>query len=268
MEAVVLKGYASKIGRKLGLSSEEALALAEVACRQLRQLKPRQDIYADGDPASCVRIILDGWACRYHQFENGTRQIVQILMPGDIFGHDVAQVHQDHSACSLSPLAFAQLSHADFAVMTAQVPGIERALRWDLSMTLAIQRQWISTLGRFGATQRIAHLLCELYVRASALGTSGVKGRVDCPMAQRDIADCTGLSLVQVNRSINLLRATGLLYWRHRTLEITDLEALAKMGMFNPHYLGHVDGLPMRSGNDCGRSARAMHGIDTLPLFR
>ncbi|WP_179045785.1 Crp/Fnr family transcriptional regulator [Sphingobium lactosutens] len=264
----MLDGFVRKLGWKLGVSAEEAQSLADVVQRQLRHVKARQDIYVDGDPASYVRIILDGWACRYHQFENGTRQIVQILMPGDIMGHDTAHAYQDHSACSISPVVFAQLPYPDFMAAVTQFPGMERALRWDLSMVQAIQRQWISVIGRFGATQRIAHLICELYVRALLLESAKEKRAVDFPMAQRDIADCTGLSLVQVNRSINLLRSTGLLYWRHRSLEIVDLGALAKMGMFNPHYLGHVDSLFARDGGDARRSRSGTGGQDTLPLFR
>lgn len=264
----MLDGLARKLGGKFGVSVEEAQSLADVAQRQLRQIKARQDIYGDGDPASYVRIILDGWACRYHQFENGTRQIVQILMPGDILGHDVAHAYQDHSAGSISPVVFAQFSHADFMAATAQFPGMERALRRDLSMALAIQRQWISVIGRFGATQRIAHLLCELYVRALLMESSKEKRAVDFPMAQRDIADCTGLSLVQVNRSINLLRSTGLLYWRHRSLEIVDLGALAKMGSFNPNYLGHVDSFFTRDAGEGRRGGTGAVGQGTLPLFR
>ncbi|HUD95291.1 Crp/Fnr family transcriptional regulator [Sphingobium sp.] len=264
----MLDGFARKLGWKLGVSPEEAQSLADVAQRQLRQAKARQDIYVDGDPASNVRVIVDGWACRYHQFENGTRQIVQILMPGDILGHDVAHAYQDHSACSISPVVFAQLSQIDFMAVTAEFPGLERALRRDLSMTLAIQRQWISVIGRFGATQRIAHLLCELYVRALLLESSKEKRAVNFPMAQRDIADCTGLSLVQVNRSINLLRSTGLLYWRHRSLEMVDLSALAKMGAFNPHYLGHVGSMFAREEGGGTRSRSGGGGQGTLPLFR
>jgi CRP-like cAMP-binding protein len=264
----VLDTFARKLSCKLGVSVEEAQFLANVAKRQLRQVKARQDIYVDGDPASSVRIIFDGWACRYHQFENGARQIVQILMPGDILGHDTAHAYQDHSASSISPVVFAQLSHSDFITATAQLPEIDRALRRDLSMTLAIQRQWISVIGRFGATQRIAHLLCELYVRALLLDSAKEKRAVDFPMAQRDIADCTGLSLVQVNRSINLLRSTGLLYWRHRALEIVDLGALAKMGTFNPNYLGHIDSLGTQEPGGSRRSRAEASGQETLPLFR
>lgn len=257
---------ARKLGRKLCLSPDEMQMLADLAQKQLRRLSARQDIYVEGDHDSSIRIILDGWAYRYHQFENGTRQIVQILLPGDILGHDMAQNQSDHSACSISPILFAQISLGEMRAAEALFPHIGEALRKDLGMVLAIQRQWIAVLGRLDATQRIAHLLCELYVRSLQMEDDH-KGGIVFPMAQRDVADCTGLSLVQVNRSINLLRSEGLMYWRHRALEIPDMSRLAKRGLFNPLYLGHWEP-QSHIGHGRNSGGVAQSGQPHLPLFR
>ena len=61
------------------------------------------------------------------------------------------------------------------------------------------------------------------------------------PVTQMDLADATGLSTVHLNRTLQELRASGLITLRDRTLTIRDIQALRSTAMFNPNYL-HLDG--------------------------
>jgi CRP-like cAMP-binding protein len=56
-------------------------------------------------------------------------------------------------------------------------------------------------------------------------------------VTQMDLADATGLSTVHVNRTLQELRASGLITLRERQIIIHDLEGLSSMAMFTPHYL-------------------------------
>ena len=52
-----------------------------------------------------------------------------------------------------------------------------------------------------------------------------------------DLADATGLSTVHVNRTLQELRASGLITLKERQMIIRDLEGLSSIAMFTPHYL-------------------------------
>jgi cobyric acid synthase len=52
-----------------------------------------------------------------------------------------------------------------------------------------------------------------------------------------DLADATGLSVVHLNRTLQELRATGLIVLRDRMLTINDLDALKDAAMYSPGYL-------------------------------
>ena len=52
-----------------------------------------------------------------------------------------------------------------------------------------------------------------------------------------DLADATGLSVVHLNRTIQELRAAGLITLRERMLTIPDLDALKSAALFSPGYL-------------------------------
>jgi CRP-like cAMP-binding protein len=62
----------------------------------------------------------------------------------------------------------------------------------------------------------------------------------DFTATQTDVADMVGLSLVHVNRTIQMLRADGLVVWRGGTITITDLERLKAFADFDPTYLSLI----------------------------
>jgi hypothetical protein len=51
------------------------------------------------------------------------------------------------------------------------------------------------------------------------------------------LADVLGLSLVHTNRTVQDLRATGLVSWNQVEVVIMNFEGLARLGGFDPTYL-------------------------------
>lgn len=264
-----------KFDSKMELGSGEKEALARLT-RNLSRLRARRDIYVDGDPTSSTSIILEGWACRYSELEDGRRQIVELFIPGDILGYNSLPFeYSDHSACAISSIAFAQVSRDEFQSVMERYPRIADAVRWDMSVSAAINREWILSLGRLDATQRMAHLFCELFYRSAQAGLSN-GFTFDFPIGQRELADVLGLSTVQVSRKIMRLRSEGLLRWRHRVVDILDLDRLASIGMFRPDYLHLRTGeTPFRVRGDIHPhdgsqppSTAGLPGDKGLPIFK
>ncbi len=91
-------------------------------------------------------------------------------------------------------------------------------------------------MGRRSAYQRIAHLLCETGWRLQAVG----RGTGSCfalPLTQAEIGDAMGLSTVHVNRTLQQLRADGLIATQGQAITILDGERLRSAGEFTPQYL-------------------------------
>ncbi len=267
----MLSPLLTKLDCKIRLCPEERGALAALVQSRAHRLPARQDLYVEGDPISAMRVILDGWACRYDQLADGRRQIVELFLPGDIIGQDrLFAEREDHSACSLSALSYAQVPRHDLDATIGRFPALGQALLWDASVAAAIHRQWIRSLGRLSATQRIAHLFCELFYRSMRAGLA--RGNAfDMPLGQRDLGDARGLSTVQVNRTVQLLRSAGLLNWRHRVVEIPDLPRLARIALFRPHYLDLdvADDLLAKPSNASETiEIRHLPEERDLPLFR
>jgi CRP-like cAMP-binding protein len=100
----------------------------------------------------------------------------------------------------------------------------------------AIQRAWITCLGRRSAEQHMGHLLCELYKRLEAAGVAS-DNAFELPVTQAQLGDALGLSNVHVNRKLQELRSTGLVTWKDGRVIIHNFDALAKLSEFDPTYL-------------------------------
>ncbi len=61
------------------------------------------------------------------------------------------------------------------------------------------------------------------------------------PITQADLADALGLSPVHVNRSLQRLRADGIIRTYSKTVVIEDREALVREAEFRPDYM-HPEG--------------------------
>ena len=76
----------------------------------------------------------------------------------------------------------------------------------------------------------------EIYTRLRPVGLVD-DNSCSFPVTQMDLADATGLSVVHLNRTVQELRAAGLIILRERTLTIPDLGALKSAALFSPGYL-------------------------------
>jgi CRP-like cAMP-binding protein len=233
------------------LSAEEHRVLAQLAEHHVHGFRPREDIIREGDRPAAMSLVREGWACRYKTLEDGRRQILAFLLPGDICDFDAFVTREsDHSIAAITPVLIAQISREEFEFLSVSCPRLLQALRWDSIVDNAIQREWAVNLGQRDASERLAHLLCELFVRLEAADlTDG--DACDFPLTQSDLAEATGLSTVHVNRTLRELRDAELIVLRDRTLRIPDIGALKRHAMFNAGYL-HLD----REGRHLGADLR------------
>jgi CRP-like cAMP-binding protein len=199
-------------------------------------VKPmRRDLIREGDRPRAI-LLLAGWACRHRTLEDGRRQILQVLLPGDLCDlHNAVLGRMDHSVGALTEVRYAELAPERLEELEAD-PDLRRALRWQAAVAAATQREWTVNIGLRNAMERLAHLFCELFVRLRAMGLNDGQA-CDFPLTQVDLAEATGLTPVHVNRTLQEMRRTGLIVLDRRRLTIPDLCALAETGLFNAAYL-------------------------------
>jgi CRP-like cAMP-binding protein len=152
---------------------------------------------------------------------------------------DLQSLHlevMDHSLGTLARSTLAFLPHDTVRDLIRRCPRIGDAFWRETLIDAAVFREWMLGLGRREAYGRMAHLLCELYVRLKAVGLANGHG-YEMPLTQAELGDALGLSTVHVNRTLQDLRGEGLITLQGGSVAVLDWEGLRKAGEFDPTYL-------------------------------
>ncbi len=219
------------------LTGDEEDRLRSLSNERVCTKAARRDLIREGERPRAVYLVLSGWAARHKTLEDGRRQLLQFLLPGDLCDtHNVVLREMDHSIGALTELRYAEVSHDQVEEMERDFPNLRRALWWHSMSAIAIQREWTTNIGQRSAVERLAHLFCELFLRLRAVGlTEGLSYAL--PLTQTDLADATGLTSVHVNRTLQDMRKAGLIVLEHRKLTIPAWAALTASALFSPEYL-------------------------------
>jgi CRP-like cAMP-binding protein len=217
--------------------SEPEKRVLQAALTRARDVLPHGDIVSEGDCPTDLSLVSEGFACRYKLLGDGRRQITAFLIPGDNCDLRAFLLgRMDHAVAALSRCHVSHISHAKLSEIIEKHPRIGFGLWRDTMHDGAIYRQWLTNVGRRSAYQRIAHLLCEVWWRLQAVGrTHG--DSYELPVTQTDIGDAMGLSVVHVNRTLQQLRAEGLISLQSNVVMVLDWRRLQEAGEFDPAYL-------------------------------
>ncbi|BBC73911.1 cyclic nucleotide-binding protein [Altererythrobacter sp. B11] len=231
----------SLIARNLGAHSrfetEELMAIEAALGRVVRSVEARRDILREGDAPQTIKFVLEGWVSRYKELPDGRRQILSLMIPGDICDANAFILEEmDHSLGAITTVRYAEIGREEFDAIVASSLNMAKALWRSELVTASIQREWTMSVGQRTAPERISHLFCEMYARLAGLGlTQG--GSCEFPLTQADIGEATGLTSVHVNRTLQALRREGLVELRARRLHVLDHDRLREKAMFAPSYL-------------------------------
>lgn len=229
--------FVTKLSELAEMTPRDIAAL-EAATARSRKYLPRQDLIREGDPPGPVFVVLEGWACRYKILPSGTRQIIAFLMPGDACDLHIAMLAEmDHGIQAISPAKVATIARAEMEALMADHPNVARAMYTAQLIDEGIMRAWIVSMGRRSSIERVAHLMCELYLRARNIGLTGEGVPFALPLSQLILADALGMTAVHINRVLKQLRLSGAMALSRGSLDILDPTKLVQIAGFDENYL-------------------------------
>jgi CRP-like cAMP-binding protein len=209
-----------------------------------RTLEPSSYIVREGEPPEMCALLLRGFAYRHKVTGDGQRQIMSVHMAGEFLDLQNSFLEvADHNVQALTRCEVAMVPVPALRKLAEAHPKVGRAMWIDTLIDSAIFREWIVNVGRRDSMSRISHLLCEFTLRLEAAGLAS-DHRYEIPMTQEQIADCTGLTPVHVNRVLKELGRLGLIDREKRSVAIVDWDRLQHIGDFNSRYLHLEDGGP------------------------
>jgi CRP-like cAMP-binding protein len=200
-------------------------------------VRKNKDVIIAGYGHASLYVNYDGWLFRYKILRNGRRQIVDFVLPGEMFGLQACLFNS--SLYSVVAITDASLSVIPFEIVDEMFDHnarLSRTLFWTAVCEAAVLGEHLIDAGRRSAYERIGHLFLELFVRLKRSGrNNGLSFRI--PLTQELIADSLGLTTVHVNRTLRSLREDKLITIKDRWVTLLDFDTLCGLCDFQKSYL-------------------------------
>jgi CRP-like cAMP-binding protein len=231
-----LERFLSRLLLRSALTDEEASQILSLGA-QPATIDAHRDITRPGDTHGFACLVAEGLAGRFDQLANGLRQITALHIPGDMCDlHSVPVPHAGWGIEALAKTTIFKFPHEALKDLMFRYPAIALAFWRDTIVDSSVLAKWLSALGRRTAKQRLAHLICEMGIRMEQAGL-GSRTDFTLQITQSQLADVLGITAVHLNRSLQALRAEGLLLTDNYRIRVPDETRLCALAEFDPGYL-------------------------------
>ena len=214
-----------------------------LSVRPLPDAKPlhwgkHEDVLVAGQISRSIYVNHDAWLARYKLLHDGSRQIVDFVLPGEMFGLQACVFKSSlYTVTTITPGSGALIECDKLDELLRANPRFMSALLWSALSEAARMGEHVTNTGRRSAYERLAHFFLELHVRLRRTGL--VQGMsFSTPLTQELISDALGLTTIHVNRTLRLLRDQRLIALDGRQVTILDFPALSRICDFDGSYLG------------------------------
>ena len=220
--------------RRYAPLSDADVASLQAAFERRLSLKKKRDVILEGYESHRLHVAVSGFAARYKLLANGKRQVLSIVLPGDIIGMPSAFFHSSlYSVTTLSDMTVDVLRLESFLGLCRKVPEFAIAMLWYGEHELAAYADHVVDVGRRSPLERLAHFVLEMHSRLRSAGCAAERS-FDLPLSQEIIGDLVGLSAPHVNRMLHQLKAEHLISVDRRRVTIEDREGLQLLAQFEP----------------------------------
>jgi len=184
-----------------------------------------EQVMQQGARATRLYTILDGVLLRFRLLEDGRRQILNFMFPGDLVGLQSAfDAELAHGVEALTDARLCVFPRDRFFELAMSHPRLSFDVTWLAAREEASLEEHLVALGQRNAQERMTYLAVYLVQRAMETGVAQ-NGVLRLTVTQGQVADMLGLSLVHTNRSMQALRRAGLVDWTINSIAVPDMES-------------------------------------------
>jgi CRP/FNR family transcriptional regulator len=182
------------------------------------------ELHGQGEMVLSYGNLLKGVVKLSKMMQDGRQQIVGLQFAPDFVGRPFAKENA-LTAEAATDLEICSVSKAALERMAADAPGLEHSLHQQTLSELDEARDWMLTLGRKTAREKVASFLYMLALRYDEQADGNVE--FDIPLTRQEIADFLGLTIETVSRQMTRLRQDGVIsIVDNRSVTVPDIERL------------------------------------------
>lgn len=183
-------------------------------------------IFVEGSHSPHLYTLISGWGFRYKTLEDGHRQILNYVLPGDLVGLQGTLLGEmEHSIECLSDMVLCMFERDRLGDLYKSNASLAFDITWIAAREEQILDEHLLSVGQRSAIARAAYLLAFLHDRAHLVGLFGDTPEI-APLTQQHVADTLGLSLVHTNKTLRKLQEQNTIIWKDAGFRITDIAKL------------------------------------------
>jgi CRP/FNR family transcriptional regulator len=206
------------------LTEEQLISLSKHTSRKIA--KPGTGLIRDSEPITTYANVVSGVVKLSKLLEDGRQQIVGLQYAPDFLGRPLRaeSLVAAEAATNVELCAFPK---SVLERLMAESPELEHKLLEQSLKELDEAREWMVTLGRKNAQEKIASFLYMIaaHLDPEANLEEDREMTFDLPLSRADIADFLGLTIETVSRQLTRLRKSGVVSienLRHVTVPSLD----------------------------------------------
>jgi CRP-like cAMP-binding protein len=181
-------------------------------------------IFSEGEDAHFVYSVAAGVVRISRHTESGRRQILALMLPGDLFGLPETGLYVN-TAETVSPATLYRVPWQRLHEVLLEEPELQVSLLLRLAFDLRQAQRRIMMLGQHNICQRLASFIIELSLHSDFYNKR--TRRLEVPLTRSDLADYLGTASETVIRAFSKLEKKRLIRRISPSiLEIQDLDAL------------------------------------------
>ncbi|MGQ7241924.1 fumarate/nitrate reduction transcriptional regulator Fnr [Salinicola sp. V024] len=185
-------------------------------------------LFSQGEPFCHVFAIRSGSLKLIILDQDGTEQIAQFYLPGELVGMDSINDNvYSGFAVALERTSVCEIPFHHLDALAERIPQLRNQLYRNMSKELMDNRRLIRLLTCKSAEERLASFFIDLALRFERGGYSQHSYRL--PMSRTDIAHHLGLALETVSRLLKRFQQQKLMTIHGRQVEIANIDELGML---------------------------------------
>jgi CRP/FNR family transcriptional regulator len=169
------------------------------------------ELFGDDTQISSYANIMKGVVKLFKILEDGRQQVVGLKFPPDFVGR-LRGLDNQVGAQAASEVEVCHIPRRVFDALMEENRALEKHMLELALIELDEAREWMVTLGRKTASERVASFLYSIALHVFPdLIAHPRQVELDLPVTRSEIADFLGLSLETVSRQITLLRRANII---------------------------------------------------------
>lgn len=220
--------FADRLGGIIELTSAEQQALARLEERE-RTLRRNSPLVRENERLAELYVLKSGMMMSCVILDNGSRQILRLLFPGDVIGTaGLIYRNSPETVVALNESVVCPFERSLLTRLVIEHPRLAGALMALDQMERVMLTDRLAGLGRTSAKARVASVLLEVRDRTQHLRSRDGDGSFVLGLTQEEVGDATGLTAVHVNRMMRQLEEEGLIEREGGRVRMTNEAALRR----------------------------------------